>query len=97
MDSTARSPGVGHRLIQVACTGSTRATGVCCSMNSETMTDQALASSRRHGRSRACSSYHCRTGSWSAFIVADARRQPLIGDAAAGVAVWQPRLGAQAG
>ncbi len=46
-------------------TGSTRATGVCWSMNSETITDHGVADGPRHGRSRACASYQRSSGSWS--------------------------------
>ena len=52
-----------------SCTGSTRATGVCWSMNSETITDHGAGARRRQGRSRAWSSYHSRTGLWRSLIV----------------------------
>ena len=48
--ASARSAGVGHRSSHSSCTGSTRATGVCCSMNSETITDHGLASDRAPGQ-----------------------------------------------
>ena len=44
---------LGQAAIQASQTGSTRATGVCWSMISETSTPQGVASGRRHGRSRA--------------------------------------------
>ena len=62
----ARAAGVGQRSSHAACTGSTRATGVCWSISSLTMTDHAVASGRRQGRSRACSSYQSSTASCSA-------------------------------
>ena len=52
--------------------GSTRLTGVCCSMNSLTITPQAPASGRRQGRSRACSSNQAMTGAWRAAASAGA-------------------------
>jgi hypothetical protein len=61
--SAARSGGVGQRSSHWAWTGSTRLTGVCCSMYSETITDHGVAEAERHGRSRACSSYHRSSGS----------------------------------
>jgi hypothetical protein len=61
--AAARAGGVGHRASQAACAGSTRATGVCCSMISLTSTDHGDASGRRQGRSRACAAYQRSTGS----------------------------------
>src|SRR3954452_14011360 len=55
--AVARSAGDGQRAIQSRQTGSTRATGVCCSMTSLTSTAQASTSGRRHGRSRAAVAY----------------------------------------
>ncbi len=43
-------------------------------MNSETSTDHGEASGARHGRSRACSAYHSRTGRCSALIASILRR-----------------------
>ncbi len=60
-------------------------TGVCCSMNSETITAHGVASGRRQGRSRACSAYQSRTGRCSsagpggwAFIGTISARQAAI-------------------
>ena len=61
-------PGVGQVDIQDSKTGSTRTTGVCCSMNSETITAHGVASGRRQGRSRACSAYQSRTGRCSCVL-----------------------------
>ena len=51
--SAARAAGVGHRASQLRYAGTTRATGVCCSMISLTSTDQGVVPGPRHGRSRA--------------------------------------------
>jgi carbonic anhydrase len=48
---------VGHRATHSRQTGSTRATGVCCSMNSLTRICHAETPGRRHGRSRCSRSY----------------------------------------
>src|SRR5215211_6490744 len=56
-ETRARSAGVGHRASQSRQTGSTRATGVCCSITSLTSTAQASTPGRRHGRSRAAPAY----------------------------------------
>jgi hypothetical protein len=55
--TAASAAGVGHRVIHSRQTGSTRATGVCCSITSLTRTAQASVPSRRHGRSRAAVAY----------------------------------------
>ena len=81
-------PGVGQRASHSSWTGSTRATGVCCSMNSETSTDHGLASGRRHGRSRACASYHRSTGSWSS-----AHQAPILEPVRWRCGVGTPRRG----
>ncbi len=67
-------PAPPARLVQ---TGSTRATGVCWSMNSLTRTAHGVAPGARHGRSRACSSYQRSTGSCRSLIAADAIRACL--------------------
>ena len=48
---------MGQRAIHSRQTGSTRATGVCCSITSLTSTAQASTPGRRHGRSRAAVAY----------------------------------------
>ena len=53
----ARAAGVGQRSSHSRQTGSTRATGVCCSMTSLTSTAHASTPGRRHGRSRAAPAY----------------------------------------
>src|SRR4051794_4204907 len=53
----ASAAGVGQRAIHSRQTGSTRATGVCWSITSNTSTAQASTSGRRHGRSRAAVPY----------------------------------------
>ena len=55
--------GVGHRASQLWCAGTTRASGVCCSMISLTSTDQGVAPGPRHGRSRAWRENQSSTGS----------------------------------
>src|SRR3954451_16043292 len=55
--SAASAAGVGQRAIHSRQTGSTRATGVCWSITSETSTAQASTPGRRHGRSRAAVAY----------------------------------------
>ena len=50
--------------------GSTRATGVCWSMNSETITAHGVAPGPRQGRSRAWSSYHRRIGACRSLMSA---------------------------
>ncbi len=69
------APGVGQVVIQVSKTGSTRATGVCWSMNSETITAHGVAPGPRQGRSRACSAYHRRIGACRSLI---SRRSCLL-------------------
>ena len=61
--SAASAAGVGHRAIQERYSGSTRATGVCCSMISLTSTAQGVAPGARQGRSRALRAYQASTGS----------------------------------
>ena len=73
---------MGQRSSHWAWTGSTRATGVCWSMYSETITDHGVAAAERHGRSRACSSYHRSSGAWRSSIAADRRTR-----------AWHHRLG----
>src|SRR3954466_11055068 len=53
----ASAAGVGQRAIHSRQTGSTRATGVCWSITSDTSTAQAATSGPRHGRSRAAVPY----------------------------------------
>src|SRR4051812_37775331 len=65
--SAASAAGVGQRAIHSRQTGSTRATGVCWSITSETSTAQASTPGRRHGRSRAAVAYQ----STIAFPVAE--------------------------
>ena len=60
--AAASAAGLGHRCSQEACAGSTRLTGVCCSMNSLTRTDHGVASGWRHGRLRALPAYQPSTG-----------------------------------
>src|SRR3954451_16002110 len=68
--AAASVAGVGQRAIQSRQTGSTRATGVCCSMTSLTSTAQASTSGRRHGRSRAAVAYQStRTSPISLLVV----------------------------
>src|SRR3954463_7699917 len=55
--SAASAAGVGQRAIHSRQTGSTRATGVCWSITSDTSTAQASTSGRRHGRSGAAVTY----------------------------------------
>lgn len=67
--SAARPAGVGQRFSHSSQTGSTRTTGVCCSMISLTSTPQAPQSGSRHGRSRAVSAnqpviLRCRYSTW---------------------------------
>ena len=45
--------------------GTTRATGVCCDITSETKTSQGVVPAARHGRSRACSSNQRSTRRWT--------------------------------
>src|SRR3954451_19170616 len=56
-DAAARAAGVGQRVSHALQTGSTQATGVCCSMTSLTSTAQASTPGRRQGRSRAAPAY----------------------------------------
>lgn len=56
-EASARSVGVGQRSSQVSSSGITRATGVCCSMNSLTRVPHAPNPGRRQGRSRAVARY----------------------------------------
>src|SRR3954470_15440376 len=51
--AAASDDGVGQRASHSRQSGSTRATGVCCSITSLTSTAQASTPGRRHGRSRA--------------------------------------------
>jgi carbonic anhydrase len=53
--------GVGQRATQASQIGSTRATGVCCSMNSLTSTCQGETPGLRQGRSRCSRSYQPRS------------------------------------
>ncbi len=53
----AVAEGVGQRATQSSQIGSTRATGVCCNMNSLTRICHALTPLSRQGKSRRCSSY----------------------------------------
>src|SRR4051794_36236555 len=62
-DAAARAAGEGQRAIHSRHTGSTRATGVCCSMTSLTSTAQASTPGRRQGRSRAAVAYQSTTRS----------------------------------
>src|SRR5690606_12739515 len=55
-EAAARSAGFGQRSIHCRHTGSTLATGVCCSMISLTSTPHGVQSAWRHGRSRALAS-----------------------------------------
>ena len=55
--TAARSAGVGQRASHSSSLGITRATGVCCSMNSEIRMPQAGNPARRHGSSRCPDSY----------------------------------------
>ena len=59
-------------------TGSTRATGVCWSMNSETITAHGRGAGPRQGRSRACSSYQA---SSAAVHERDVHRRRTVGGA----------------
>ena len=61
--TAASAAGVGHRAIHLRYSGSTRATGVCCSIISLTSTDQGVAPGARQGRSRAWRAYQASTGS----------------------------------
>ena len=54
---------MGHLAIQLRYSGSTRATGVCCSMISLTSTAQGVTPGARQGRSRAFRAYQASTGS----------------------------------
>ena len=56
--AAAVADGVGQRATQSSQIGSTRATGVCCSMNSLTRICHGVTPGRRHGRSRCACSYH---------------------------------------
>ena len=60
--AAASAAGSGQRLSQAAWAGSTRLTGVCCSMISLTRIDHGVASGWRHGRSRALAAYQRSTG-----------------------------------
>ena len=62
-EPAASAAGVGHRASQLRWAGTTRATGVCCSMISLTSTDQGVAPGPRHGRSRAQRANQASTGS----------------------------------
>ena len=53
---------MGQRASQASQTGSTRATGVCWSMTSETRTPQAEHAGQRQGRSRWAEAYHRTSG-----------------------------------
>src|SRR3954454_11878771 len=55
--SAASAAGVGQRAIHSRQTGSTRVTGVCWSITSDTSTAHASTSGRRRGRSRAAVPY----------------------------------------
>src|SRR3954465_6426212 len=69
-ETSASAAGVGQRAIHSRQTGSTRATGVCCSMTSLTSTAQASTSGRRHGRARAAAAYQStRTSPISLLVV----------------------------
>lgn len=66
-ESAANAAGVGHRSIQARHTGSTRPTGVCCSITSETRTPQGVGEVR-HGNGRRCRSNQARMGSCKASM-----------------------------
>jgi carbonic anhydrase len=55
--AAAVADGVGQRRTHSSKIGCTRATGVCCSMNSLTRICHALTPGRRHGRSRCAEPY----------------------------------------
>ena len=55
--AAARAAGSGQRASHSRQTGSTRATGVCCSITSLTSTAHASTPGARHGRSRAAEAY----------------------------------------
>ena len=61
--TAARSAGVGHRANHSASRGITRATGVCCSMNSLIRMPQAGYPVARHGSSRWPAAYQSATDS----------------------------------
>ena len=61
----AKAAGEGHRDIHCRHTGSTRMTGVCCSMTSETRIAQGDVPGSRQGRLLASRAYQSRIRLWS--------------------------------
>ena len=72
--AAASAAGVGQVAIHAVQTGSTRATGVCWSMNSLTITPHGVVPARRQGRSRASARNQSWTTSDSDTIVDRVRR-----------------------
>src|SRR3954468_11025508 len=102
--SAARSAGRGQRASHASYTGRTRATGVCWRMNSETSKPHGVAVVRRHGRSRACASYHRRSGAWRSDTRVMIGLGSRLASALAAVVPWigagareQARSGARCG
>src|SRR5579875_932999 len=67
--AAAVAEAVGQRATQSCHTGMTRATGVCCSMNSLTRICHGVTPGRRQGKSRFARSYH--SSSWRAGRLID--------------------------
>src|SRR5947209_8177858 len=94
--AAATSAGEGQRAIHSRQTGSTRATGVCCSITSLTSTAHASTPGRRHGRSRAAVAYQStRTSPMSLVgvpttVQCAVPRQRRAGAARSGAAVTVP-------
>src|SRR5581483_1339225 len=72
----------GHRAIQDSYTGSTRATGVCWSMNSLTMTAHGPASLARHGKSLRWIANQARVRSVTSSAIAASKVAMVVGVAA---------------